>query len=112
MPNSSSSIRSGVIVAALITTKGLRARCDMAWIVRAVSSLPAPDGPMISTRLFVGATRSIMWRRLFIALLAPSSSGASPLRWRSCLISRLSEDASSARSVINTSRSALNGFSI
>ena len=44
-PNSSISMRSGVIAAALMTTNGPFARADRAWIVRAASSLPAPDGP-------------------------------------------------------------------
>ena len=36
-------------------------------MVRAVSSLPAPDGPTIRMRLLVGATFSITWRSWLIA---------------------------------------------
>ena len=53
---------SGVIVAALMTTKGPLARVDSAWIVRAASSLPEPGAPVIMMRALVGATRSIVWR--------------------------------------------------
>ncbi len=55
-------MRSGVIAAALMTTNGPLARLECAWIVRAASSLPEPDGPTISMRLLVGATFSIVWR--------------------------------------------------
>ena len=58
---------SGVMVAALITTKGALARADRAWTVRAVSSLPAPGAPVTRMRALVGATRSTVWRRLFAA---------------------------------------------
>ena len=53
-------MRSGVMLAALMTTKGLLARDEPAWIIRAVSSLPAPDGPEIMMRLLVGATRAMV----------------------------------------------------
>ena len=42
-PNNSCSIDSGVIAAALTTMKGPFARADASWIIRAVSSLPAPE---------------------------------------------------------------------
>ena len=60
-------MRSGVIVAALSATNGPALRADSAWMARATSSLPEPDGPMIMTRLLVGATRSIVWRSWLIA---------------------------------------------
>ena len=56
-PNSSTSMRSGAMVAALITTNGASARRELAWISRATTSLPTPGGPVISTRLPVSATR-------------------------------------------------------
>ena len=74
-PNSSTSMRSGVIAAALMTTNGPSARADSAWIVRAASSLPAPDGPTIRMRLLVGATFSIVWRSWLIAGDLPTSAG-------------------------------------
>ena len=55
---------SGVIVGALMTTKGPSARTEWAWISRAVSSLPEPAGPEINTRELAGPTRSMMRRRL------------------------------------------------
>ena len=61
-PNSSTSMRSGVIAAALITTNGPSARAEWLWMVRAASSLPAPEGPTIRMRLLVGATFSMVWR--------------------------------------------------
>jgi hypothetical protein len=112
MPNSSTSIRSGVIAAALMTTNGAAARADSTWRVRAVSSLPAPEGPTIRMRLLVGATLSMVWRRWPIAPEPPTSVaeyGASCLR---SLTSRLRREVSSARSATSTRRSALNGFSM
>ena len=55
-------MRSGVIAAALMTTNGPSARLECEWMVRAASSLPAPDGPTIRMRLLVGETFSIVWR--------------------------------------------------
>ena len=74
-PNSSGSMRSGVIAAALITTNGPLARPDRAWMLRAASSLPAPDGPTIRMRLLVGATFSMVWRSWLIADDCPTSDG-------------------------------------
>ena len=56
-----------MIAAALITTNGPDERLDRRWIARATDSLPEPEGPEIITRLFVGATLSMSWRRWFIA---------------------------------------------
>jgi len=58
----STSMRSGVIAAALMTTNGDSARADSRCNVRAASSLPAPEGPTIRMRLLVGATLSMIWR--------------------------------------------------
>jgi hypothetical protein len=49
-------------------------------MARATSSLPLPDGPMIMTRLLVGATRSIVWRSWFMAADVPIRSKVSPVR--------------------------------
>ncbi len=111
-PNSSISMRSGVMAAALMTTKGPPARAEAAWMVRAVSSLPAPEAPKIMMRLLVGATRSIVWRNWFMAEERPMRLAACPEICRSSLISRRRREVSMARSAISTSRSALNGFSI
>ncbi len=61
-PNSSISIVSGAMVAALMTTKGPLARAEASWIERAASSLPEPGAPVIRTRELAGPTRSIIWR--------------------------------------------------
>ena len=61
-PNNSTSMCSGVIAAALITTNGPSVRAEWLWMVRAASSLPAPEGPMMRMRLLVGATFSTVWR--------------------------------------------------
>ena len=55
-------IRSGDIDAQFRTTKGPGARREWAWMRRATTSLPEPAAPEISTRLLVGATRSIACR--------------------------------------------------
>ena len=59
------------MAAALSTTNGPSARADLACITRAASSLPQPDGPVISTRLLVGATLSIAWRSWLMAAERP-----------------------------------------
>jgi hypothetical protein len=101
---------SGAIAAALITMKGPFVRAEWAWSARAVSSLPAPAGPMIRMRLLAGATFSTTWRNWFIDGDLPTSvDGASCL---SALTSRLRREVSSARCATSTSRSALNGFSM
>ena len=111
-PKSSASIVSGVIVAALITTKGPLAREDAPWSWRAASSLPEPGDPEIITRAFVGATRSSVWRSWFIATERPTMRSAWTERARRSLTSRLRREASSARSATRISRSALKGFSM
>ena len=65
-PNSSISMRSGIIAAALMTTNGPLTRAEWPWMVRAASSLPAPAGPTIRMRLLVGATFSTVWRSWLI----------------------------------------------
>ena len=71
MPNSSTSIRSGVIAAALMTTNGPSARLDALCSVRAASSLPEPDGPTIRMRLLALAARSMVWRNWFMQAERP-----------------------------------------
>ena len=50
------------MVAQFSTTKGPLARFDWLCSSRAMTSLPAPAGPVISTRLPVGATFCSAWR--------------------------------------------------
>ncbi len=105
-------MRSGVMVAALRVTKGPPLRAEWAWMARATSSLPEPDGPMIMTRLLVGATRSMVCLSWFMAADMPIRSKVSPLRSLRSETSRFSFEVSSARSAMRISRSALNGFSM
>ncbi len=100
------------MVAALMTTNGPSARAELAWIMRAASSLPQPDGPTIRMRLLVGDTRSMVWRRLLIAGEEPINCWACDDSCFSACTSRLSRNISSARLVTTTRRSALNGFSM
>ena len=59
-------MRSGIMAAALMTMNGPLTRAEWPWMARAASSLPAPAGPTISTRLLVGETFSTVWRSWFI----------------------------------------------
>ena len=61
------------------------------------TSLPEPGAPVISTRLPVGATRSICWRSWSIAGEAPTRSISPPARSFSSSFSRRSRAASMAR---------------
>jgi hypothetical protein len=74
--------------------------------------LPEPAGPVISTRLLVGAILSIIWRSCEAADDTPTNSASSPARSFNSCTSRRSRAASSARSATCTSLSALNGFSM
>ena len=112
VPNSSISSRSGRMVAQFSPTNGPPARRERAWIRRATTSLPAPAGPEISTRLPVGATLSIDWRTWLTAEDRPINSASPPARSFSSWFSRFSRAASMARSTISRRRSALNGFSM
>src|SRR5688500_17960980 len=112
VPNSSISRRSGCMVAQLSSTNGRSARLDLRCNRRAATSLPLPGGPENSTRLPVGATRSIAWRSWVIAAERPSRSAGPPTRARSSSFSRRSRAFSSARSRVTSRRSALNGFSM
>ena len=60
-------MRSGAMVAQLMATKALAARRERAWISRAATSLPEPAGPVIRTRLLVGAILSIRARSCAMA---------------------------------------------
>src|SRR6476620_9965570 len=93
MPKSSASMFSGVIVAALMTTKGALARADSACRVRARSSLPEPGAPVTRMRAFVGATRSTVCRSWFTAGEWPTIRLAWTERARRSLTSRLKRAA-------------------
>ena len=80
--------------------------------MRAATSLPAPAGPVMSTRLLAGATRSMPWITSRSADESPIRSTSLPARSRSSSFSRLSRAASIARSISSKSRSDLNGFSM
>src|SRR6516165_1817091 len=82
LPKSSTSRRSARMAAQLMTTKGPLARLDSRCRSRAATSLPQPAGPTISTRLPVGATRSICWREWLTAGDWPNSSYSSPAQLR------------------------------
>ena len=73
-PKSSDSISSEGIAAQLTSTKGRPARVERRWRARAVSSLPVPFSPAISTRASVIATVSISFSTFWIAGAAPTMS--------------------------------------
>ncbi len=100
------------MVAQLRTTKGRSARFDLRCSRRAATSLPLPGGPENSTRLPVGATRSIAWRNWAMAAERPIKSAGPPTRARNSSFSRRRRAFSSARSIVTSRRSALNGFSM
>ena len=72
-------------------------------MARATSSLPDPEGPVIKTRLFVGATRSIDCLKLSIAGELPIRSVESVDFFFSSLISLRMELASNARKTFENS---------
>ena len=59
-PNSSDSSRFSGMAPQLIVTNGLPARGERVWISRAISSLPVPVSPVISTLMSVGAIFSTL----------------------------------------------------
>jgi len=59
-PNSSDSRRFSGMAAQLTLTHSASARGDRAWMASAITSLPAPDSPVISTVESRGATRRTM----------------------------------------------------
>ena len=87
-------------------------RPDAEWIIPATISLPAPGGPVISTRLLVGATFLIADFSCEIPVDVPIRSSTCPTLRRSSSFSLLSRAVSMARLTIGTSRSDLNGFSM
>ena len=111
-PNNSSSMRSGAIAAAPRITKARSARPDALCKDRAVNSLPDPIGPVIITRLLLGAIFFRLWRKIRMAELLPSKSASSPERPFRSSFSRFSLVVSSARLTTRIRRSELNGFSI
>src|SRR6266581_1219005 len=97
IPNSSTSMRSGVIAAALMTTKGPSARPDALCSVRAANSLPAPEGPTIRIRLLALAARSMVWRSWFMQAERPVRTLAAGASCLSSLTSRFRREVCSAR---------------
>ena len=70
-PNSSDSSSDSGIAAQLTLMSGM-SRCGLRlWIARAISSLPVPVSPVISTVLLVSATRSARRMMSCIARLRP-----------------------------------------
>ncbi len=57
----------------LTATKGCSARGPPRWIIRAASSLPLPDSPLMYTGAWLFARRSIMLRTCSIAGDTPRS---------------------------------------
>ena len=100
------------MAAALSTTKAASLRWERPCITRATSSLPEPAPPRIRTRLLVGATRSMDARSWLMAGDLPIISELTTERSLQLLDLALQLEASSARSVTSSSRSALKGFSI
>jgi hypothetical protein len=60
-PNISLSISSLGMAAQLSSMKGRSRRGERAWMAPAMSSLPVPLSPAMSTRHFVGAAISMSW---------------------------------------------------
>ncbi|MGF6664722.1 hypothetical protein QF000_006390 [Paraburkholderia atlantica] len=90
-PNSSASISSSGIAPQFTATNAPSLRPLRSWMVRAISSLPVPDSPMISAVASVSATRSICSYRSSITGDEPYSSPydfspatASPTRCFDC----------------------------
>ena len=111
-PNSSCSNRSGVIRAELTSTNAPVARLLQECRIRAATSLPAPAGPEMSTRLPVCATRFKVARTALIEEEFPVKSLLPQLVSRRRVFSRRSRSVSVARSTNSSSRSASNGFSM
>ena len=61
-PKSSLSMSSRGMAAQLTFTNGPSARGLRRWMARAMSSLPVPLSPVMSTDALVGATFSISWK--------------------------------------------------
>ena len=75
-PNSSLSISSEGIAAQFTATNGASLRGERACSCRAISSLPVPFSPVISTVAWVGATRSMAVLTCWIASLPPRISNS------------------------------------
>ena len=76
-PKSSDSIRSCGMAAMFSATKGLAARGLWRWSARAMSSLPVPDSPLMSTVMRERDSRPIALNTACIAGASPISSAAS-----------------------------------
>ncbi len=96
--------------------KGLSRRGDISCRLRAISSLPAPVSPLISTEASVGATLAISRRTCSIAGLRPMMRGATTpctaSSRRSARFSSTSSRRSMARRTVSIRRSVAKGFSM
>ncbi len=86
-PKRSLSSRPAGIAAQFIFTIRRLLRPLRLWMARAISSLPVPVSPRISTVLSLGATISTCLRTLNIASLRPMISPNSPSTLLSCSVS-------------------------
>jgi len=111
-PNSSLSISSGGIAAQLTLTNAPADTVLLRWIARAISSLPVPLSPVISTRLRVGATLAIWRRRSCMAGVLPSSSQRASTARRRSWTSRHILRRSSALRAVTITRLRSSGFSM
>jgi hypothetical protein len=111
-PNSSLSINSGGIAAQLTLTNGPFETALLRWIARAISSLPVPLSPVISTRLRVGATFAICRLRSSITGVPPSSSQRASAALRNSSSSRAIRRRSSALRTVTMTRARSSGFSM
>jgi hypothetical protein len=70
-PNSSLSSRLSGSAAQLMAMKGRVLRRLLAWMARAISSLPVPDSPEMNTLASVGATRDTTENTFWMLSLVP-----------------------------------------
>ena len=111
-PNSSDSISSRGIAAQFTFTNGFVASALARWMARAISSLPVPDSPVMSTRVRVGATFAICANSAAIGALLPIISKRSSAAARSPATSRAIARRSSALRSATIRRSRSSGFSM
>ena len=79
---------------------------------RPTTSLPAPGAPVISTRLPVGATRSICWRSWLAAERSADQIEFAAGAQLQFLVLAPQQRRLDRPRTINSSRSDLNGFSM
>ena len=113
-PNISLSSRFSGKAAQLTATQGLPARGEFLWIVRAMTSLPVPDSPLISTVAAVGATFWIMSHTCVMSGEEPMRFSKRYLSGESMSIERATDSCfftfSTARARQARMSSTLNGF--